>query len=449
MTSLLGADFARRTRRRGLRRRGPTCSARLIDDLFAGSLPARLRYTDKNARRFGVAVRMPFVDRDLVRFVFGLGDDAIVKDGSDKRVLRDAMRGLLPDSVTDRRNKVGFTTPQGEWFMRLKNHIYGEFLSESFANRPYFDQTAVLHAFEGWIKGTNYVDSMTFWRMLNLELWLQEFFDERKPEAAGVDARQDRLRAERPQAARPRDAPTARPVRRYPLRTDLYAREDDLDAKTLGYIERFFAGLPEAGAEHAAATERALVLLHLREDRRDHAGPLLLHLGHQGRRARRGCSAATSPAPLPASASARPSRCSSRSRRPVCRACSSPPPAARSARCSASAGSSTTSSAATSAPSTVPPSTPSTRPTSRRSSGPRTPTTSRPASPRRSARGCPRPTGHVRRHVVMDANDIGRNVLGKDAPGPKERYEAMFADNPLGQGSEQTPMAIVFEMPSA
>ena len=39
--------------------------------------------------------------------------------------------------------------------MRLKNHFYGIFLSESFANRPYFNQTAVLHAFEGWIKGTN------------------------------------------------------------------------------------------------------------------------------------------------------------------------------------------------------------------------------------------------------------------------------------------------------
>jgi asparagine synthase (glutamine-hydrolysing) len=45
----------------------------------------------------------------------------------------------------------------------------------------------------------------------------------------------------------------------------------------------------------------------------------------------------------------------------------------------------------------------------------------------------------------MDANDIGRNVLGKDAPGPKEREETMFADNPLGQGSEQTPMGIVLE----
>ena len=51
--------------------------------------------------------------------------------------------------------------------------------------------------------------------------------------------------------------------------------------------------------------------------------------------------------------------------------------------------------------------------------------------------------------VVMDANDIGRNALGQDASGPSERYEAMFADNPLGQGSEQTPMALVFVQPPA
>ena len=49
--------------------------------------------------------------------------------------------------------------------------------------------------------------------------------------------------------------------------------------------------------------------------------------------------------------------------------------------------------------------------------------------------------------VVMDANDIGRNVLGADVAQPWDRYEEMFADNPLGQGSEQTPMAIVFEQP--
>ena len=46
--------------------------------------------------------------------------------------------------------------------------------------------------------------------------------------------------------------------------------------------------------------------------------------------------------------------------------------------------------------------------------------------------------------IVMDANDIGRNVLGSDVPDDKARFEEMFADNPLGQGSEQTPMALVF-----
>ena len=50
--------------------------------------------------------------------------------------------------------------------------------------------------------------------------------------------------------------------------------------------------------------------------------------------------------------------------------------------------------------------------------------------------------------VIMDANDIGRNVLGSDVPGDWSRFEEMFADNPLGQGSEQTPMAMVFLRPT-
>ena len=50
--------------------------------------------------------------------------------------------------------------------------------------------------------------------------------------------------------------------------------------------------------------------------------------------------------------------------------------------------------------------------------------------------------------VVMDANDIGRNVLGLAASREREHYEAQFADNPLGQGSQQTPMAVVFERPA-
>jgi asparagine synthase (glutamine-hydrolysing) len=44
--------------------------------------------------------------------------------------------------------------------------------------------------------------------------------------------------------------------------------------------------------------------------------------------------------------------------------------------------------------------------------------------------------------VVIDANDIGRNVLGLAADRPARFFEELFADNPLGQGSEQTPIAV-------
>jgi asparagine synthase (glutamine-hydrolysing) len=47
--------------------------------------------------------------------------------------------------------------------------------------------------------------------------------------------------------------------------------------------------------------------------------------------------------------------------------------------------------------------------------------------------------------VVIDANDVGRNVLGSDVPTEEwPRLEEMFADNPLGQTQEQTPMGLVF-----
>ncbi len=447
VTSLLGADFARAHAGETHEAERTDLRKRLVDDLFVDSLPSRLRSTDKNARRFGVSVRLPFVDRELARFVFGLDDAALIKDGLGKRVLRDAMRGLLPDSVVDRRDKVGSTTPQADWFMRLKNHIYGEFLSESFANRPYFDQTAVLHVFEGWIKGTNSVDSMTIWRILNVELWLQEFFDERAPE---VDAAAPAVKTDyEPNARKQLDLVTAdgTAVRRYPLRTDLYAREDDLESKTMAYIDRFFSGLLDAGDEHVAATTgrwyffisekivaitqgRSFFIWDIKVGRparllsryvtRTPAGiglgsPFTMQLAIEeaglprvlfasaggaigkvlGKRGLfydlvggdiRAIDGPTEYSVYPANVSAK---------------LGPKDPDEVAARLSAAIRARV------------------------------------PAAYRDSFGGT----------VVMDANDIGRNVLGKDAPGSKEHYELMFADNPLGQGSEQTPMAIVFEQP--
>lgn len=46
--------------------------------------------------------------------------------------------------------------------------------------------------------------------------------------------------------------------------------------------------------------------------------------------------------------------------------------------------------------------------------------------------------------VIIDANDLGVNVLGRSKGAPSEDFcEKVFRDNPLGQSSQRTPIAIV------
>ena len=152
-TQLLDRDFVAAHRGERYVSEGANLKKRLVEDLFHNSLPSLLRYEDKNTMRFSLEGRVPFLDKEVLKFIFSLSDEAIIKDGWNKRVLRDATRGLLPESINRRRNKIGFTTPQVEWFMRLKNHFYNIFLSESFANRPYVNQTEVLARVRGLDQG--------------------------------------------------------------------------------------------------------------------------------------------------------------------------------------------------------------------------------------------------------------------------------------------------------
>ena len=119
---------------------------------------------------------MPFLDFNLVRYIFSLPDEYIIKNGWNKFILREATTDLLPKIINRRRNKIGFTTPEYEWFMSNKKKIFEILLSKTFSERKYFNRTKVLSAFQKFIDG-EVNDTMIFWRLINVELWLREFFD--------------------------------------------------------------------------------------------------------------------------------------------------------------------------------------------------------------------------------------------------------------------------------
>ena len=225
---------------------------RLIDDLFHKSLPAVLRYEDKNTMRFSLEGRVPFLDKEVVKFLFSLDDESIIKGGWNKRILRDATRELLPEMISNRRNKIGFTTPEAEWFGHMKEKIYEIFLSSSFGDRPYWNQDAVIYAFEELLSGKSSGSTMVFWRLINTELWLREFFDE-PAVLAGIEGKSDYI----PNADKQLDITVqgdAGTFRRYPLRTEVFYKETDFDPAVKTYVKRYFDGLPTAGGDHRAAT---------------------------------------------------------------------------------------------------------------------------------------------------------------------------------------------------
>jgi asparagine synthase (glutamine-hydrolysing) len=101
----------------------PTLLAERKANLWSTSLPALLRYEDRNSMAFGIEARTPFLDYRLVEHAMALPADALVREGWTKSVLRDAMAGLLPEAVRLRRDKLGFATPETRWLTELAPQI--------------------------------------------------------------------------------------------------------------------------------------------------------------------------------------------------------------------------------------------------------------------------------------------------------------------------------------
>jgi len=177
LSELMSHDFAARHADERMHIVTDDLKERLHDDLFKHSLPALLRYEDRNTMRFSLEGRVPFLSADLLRTLWAVDNSAILHAGWNKRALRDATAGLLPPVVNRRRKKIGFTTPEDAWFAQIAPQVMDIFSAPSFGARPYFRQSAVVRAFRQFMVGRSTVETMTFWRMLNLELWMREFID--------------------------------------------------------------------------------------------------------------------------------------------------------------------------------------------------------------------------------------------------------------------------------
>ncbi|MCW5798363.1 MAG: asparagine synthase (glutamine-hydrolyzing) [Nitrospira sp.] len=106
-------------------------STALKQSVISAPLPLYLRIEDRNSMAHSVEARLPFLDYRLVSFVCGLSDDWKVRGPWNKYVLREGMKGRIPESVRSRVDKMGFPTASRKWFA----HDLYEPLREILASR--------------------------------------------------------------------------------------------------------------------------------------------------------------------------------------------------------------------------------------------------------------------------------------------------------------------------
>ncbi len=88
----------------------------LYKGLTHTDLPSMLRYQDRNAMAFSVEGRVPFLTKELVEYVYALPEEYILAgDGYTKKLLREAMKDFLPHEIMNRKDKIGFETPESKW----------------------------------------------------------------------------------------------------------------------------------------------------------------------------------------------------------------------------------------------------------------------------------------------------------------------------------------------
>lgn len=154
-------------------------NSRLKNQLYSlftcSSLQALLHYEDRNSMAFSIEARVPFLDYRLVEYIFSLPSGQKLRSGMTKVVLRNAMKGILPEMVRKRVDKMGFVTPEDIWFRTiLKNRITEVIGSKEFRDLGYFNVSEVKKEFESHCRGERNI-SFTIWRWVNLFLWWNMF----------------------------------------------------------------------------------------------------------------------------------------------------------------------------------------------------------------------------------------------------------------------------------
>jgi asparagine synthase (glutamine-hydrolysing) len=132
-----------------------------------------LHNVDRVSMAHSVEIRNPFLDYRLIEFSLCLPASLKILNGTHKYILRKAAQDILPAKVLERKDKMGFPSPESQWAKGPLENFYREGLRD-LSDISFINSKVVLDDFERFTKGLIPYNRI-FWRLIGFQRWMKIF----------------------------------------------------------------------------------------------------------------------------------------------------------------------------------------------------------------------------------------------------------------------------------
>jgi asparagine synthase (glutamine-hydrolysing) len=146
---------------------------RLRDVQMGNGLAQQLRDGDRDSMRWSIESRVPFLTIDMAEFLLSLPEHYLISDGGEtKSIFKAAMRGIVPDVILDRKDKIGFQTPENDLLFSNLSRVR-QLMNDS-GPIPLVNKVKMISLIDDFASG-NFPLGPKVWRLLNYAMWCKKF----------------------------------------------------------------------------------------------------------------------------------------------------------------------------------------------------------------------------------------------------------------------------------
>ena len=130
-----------------------------------------LMRVDKMSMAVALEARVPFLDHKFVELAMSIPSVVKVKHQQQKYILKNAVRGLIPNEIIDRK-KQGFWLPIHEWYLERLGSRTRDVMADFCRQTDFFTPSWVSSFLDGFVDTRGPVRA---WTLLNLALWWKHY----------------------------------------------------------------------------------------------------------------------------------------------------------------------------------------------------------------------------------------------------------------------------------